>query len=285
MKSAGIPSHSQSPDSPKEYWSGLGDHFNPADTSGFTPVLHPNAPIWFNRSIDTLQYRAFRRALAMAGVPSEAEVLDVGCGTGRWLRRYEELGYHATGIDSTASMLRVARQLKTNAPLVLGEAYRLPFPNARFDLVSDITVVQHISASLQPQALAEIVRVIRPGGRLILMELIQGDGPLLFPRSPADWIGQTESCGIKLIGWFGQEYRLIDRLFVLVALTLSGRNEGSLKAAAAPREGVPEKSAVARRIYWGIRRVTVPISEWVDPVADWICPGRFATHGVFVFQK
>jgi len=285
MKSGGIHAHSQSPYSPKEYWEGLAEDFDSADTSGFAPVLHPNAPPWFNRLIDTLQFRAFRRALAMASIPQGAAVLDVGCGTGRWVRRYEEFGFRATGVDATASMLRVARELKTTAPLVAGEAYRLPFPDARFDLVSDITVVQHITASLQPQALGEMVRVIRPGGCLILMELIRGEGPLLFPRSPRDWIEQAASCGAKLVGWFGQEYRLFDRLFVRVALMLAGRNGSAVNAATVPQERTPEHSTLTRRIYWGIRRVTVPVSVWADPIADRICPAHFATHGVFVFRK
>lgn len=263
----------------------MAEDFDSADTNGFSPVLHPKAPPWFNRLIDTLQFRAFCRALVMASISQGAAVLDVGCGTGRWVRRYDELGFRVTGVDATAPMLRVARKLKTTAPLVAGEACRLPFPDARFDLVSDITVVQHISASLQPQALREMVRVIRPGGCLILMELIRGEGPLLFPRSPGDWIEQATSCGAKLIGWFGQEYRLLDRLFVRVALALAGRNGGTVQAATVSQESAPERLTMTRRIYWGIRRVTVPVSVWADPVAERICPAHFATHGVFIFQK
>lgn len=271
--------------SPKEYWTGLAESDRSGDAAGFSPVLHPNAPAWFNRLIDRLQFRAFRRALAMAGIPSGAAVLDVGCGTGRWLRRYEQFGFRATGVDATPSMLRLARELVTTAPLVVGEAHRLPFPDARFELVSDITVVQHIHASLQPHVLAEMVRVVRPGGYLILMELIRGEGPLLFPRGPSDWIEQAASCGAKLVGWFGQEYLLLDRLFVRAALTLVGRNESSVNAALDSQERAPEHSTMARRIYWGIRRVTAPISVWVDPIAGRVCPAHFATHGVFVFRK
>jgi ubiquinone/menaquinone biosynthesis C-methylase UbiE len=271
--------------SPKEYWTRLAENDRSGDAAGFSPVLHPNAPAWFNRLIDESQFRALRRALALAMLPTGSRALDVGCGTGRWIRRYEEFGLRATGVDATASMLRLARNLGTTAPLVVGEACRLPFPNARFDLVSDITVVQHIPASLQPQALGEMVRVIRPGGFLILMELIRGEGPLLFPRRPRDWIEQAASCGAKLVGWFGQEYLLFDRLFVRVALTLAGRNGSSVKAGGDPQERAPEHSTMSRRIYWGIRRVTVPLSAWADPITGKICPADFATHGVFVFRK
>jgi SAM-dependent methyltransferase len=271
--------------SPKEYWTGLAESDRSGDPTGFSPVLHPDAPAWFNRLIDELQFRALRRALALARIAPGSLALDVGCGTGRWVRRYEGMGFRATGVDATGGMLRLARELRTTAPLVVGEAYRLPFLDARFDLVSDITVVQHIAASLQPQAISEMVRVARPGGCLILMELIRGEGPLLFPREPRDWIEQAASCGAKLVGWFGQEYRLFDRLFVSVALTLAGRNRSPAKASSGSPKRLPKPSVAAHRIYWRIRRVTVPISVWADPIADRICPAHFATHGVFVFRK
>jgi len=271
--------------SANDYWADLAGNFDSADNGGFGPVLHPNAPLWFNRLIDMLQFRAFRRALAMTNIPQGAAVLDVGCGTGRWLRRYEEFGFRAIGVDATVSMLRVARALKTTAPLVTGEARRLPFPDARFDLVSDITVVQHITASMQPQAVGEMMRVIRPGGCLILMELIRGEGPLLFPKTPREWITLAASCGARLVGWFGQEYRLLDRLFVHIALTLRPKSGSSRQAGAVPQKGASESSTLTRRIYWGIRRVTFPVSIWADLIVERICAEDFATHGVFVFRK
>jgi ubiquinone/menaquinone biosynthesis C-methylase UbiE len=267
--------------SPKDYWAGLAENFDSADAAGLAPVLHPSSPPWFNQLIDDLQFRAIRKAMAVAAIPVGARILDVGCGTGRWVRRYYELGFHATGLDATPAMLRVARDRGTVGTLVAGEAYHLPFPSSGFDAVSDITVTQHIPAPLQRQALSEMIRVIRPGGCLILMELIRGEGIHIFPRKPQDWIEQAASCGAKLVGWFGQEYLLLDRLFVHVAQAMARRHRvGDIS-----QRPSSQQSTMARRMYWGFRRITVPISAWADPVAGWICPGQIATHGVFVFKK
>ncbi len=185
--------------SPKEYWSSLANGDDSADVSGFAPILHPLAPPWFNHAIDKLQYRALRRAIALAKVQPGARFLDVGCGTGRWVRRYGELGFSAVGVDATFGMLRIARSHHTQAPLTAGLAQRLPFSDAAFDCLSDITVVQHIPYELQSKALREMVRVIRPGGRLILMEVICGKEPDIrkdshvFPREPRDWINEVEN--------------------------------------------------------------------------------------------
>jgi SAM-dependent methyltransferase len=271
--------------SPKKYWSGIAEDFHAADATGFAPVLHPGAPPWFNRTIDGLQARALRRALALAALTSGGRILDVGCGTGRWMRRYHELGYHATGVDATPAMLVLARRHGTDLPLLAGEAHRLPLADALFDCVCDVTVVQHIPKAWQPQAIAEMLRVLKPGGRLILMELIRGQGAHIFPRVPHDWIELATSRGAKLIGWFGQEFLLLDRAFAHVAHMAKGWNGSRAASVALPRKSSSGKTPNSLRVFWAIRRVTAPISAWADPISEKICPAKFATHGVFVFSK
>ncbi len=248
-------------------------------------MLHPDAPAWFNRVIDGLQFRAVRHALVLAAVPCGATILDVGCGTGRWLRRYSAIGFQSTGIDATPAMLRIARQNGTAAPLIAAVARHLPFADATFDCVSDITVVQHISPAFQPEAIGEMLRVLKPGGRLILMELIRGSGAHIFPRAPQDWIQQATARGARLIGWFGQEFLLLDRVFTHVAQTIAGRNGTHARDGALPAAVASHATSGARRVYWALRHVTAPLSAWTDPFAEKICPAALATHGVFVFQK
>jgi SAM-dependent methyltransferase len=271
--------------SPKEYWTDVAENFRSADGSGFAPVLHPGAPVWFNRLIDDLQFRAFRRALSLAALPPGSRILDVGCGTGRWVRRYLELGHRATGIDATPGMLRLARQQGTAAPLLAGEAFRLPFSDAVFDCVSDVTVVQHIPEAFQPTALAEMVRVLKPGGRLILFELIRGKDAHIFPHTPEDWIQQTSQCGTKLVGWFGQEFLAFDRLFAHFAHKFAGKSGSTSGDSAAPPMASPGRGSLSRRAYWGMRHITAPVSAWMDPAVEKLLPPRLATHAVFVFLK
>ena len=285
MKSRGISEDPSGSYAPRKYWAGLADKFQSADAAGLAPVLHPDAPPWFNHLIDQLQFCAMRRALAVAEIPAGARVLDVGCGTGRWVRRYREIGLRATGMDGQYGMLERARAQATEAPLLVGDACHLPFADAAFDAVSDITVVQHIPAPLQRQVLGEMLRVLRPGGRLILMELIRGQDEHIFPRSPQDWIEQATSCGAALIDWFGQEFFLMDRLFVGAAQSLPGRRRSGVSSIALSSEAGPRPMSAARRVYWALRRVTAQLSAWADPLTERICPARFATHGVFVLRK
>jgi SAM-dependent methyltransferase len=273
-------------DSPKDYWTNLAQAVGQADTLGLAPVLHPNTPEWFNRALDSLQYRALRRAILLAGISPRARFLDVGCGTGRWIRRYRELGFAPIGVDATLGMLRIARARQTDAPLVTGLATDLPFPDAVFDAVSDITVVQHIPYELQPKALREMVRVLRTGGRLILFELIRGRGSHIFPRPPDDWIREVQSCGATLIGSFGQEFLFLDRLFVRLAHLISEKgNPHTDPDLGASHHPASREDSVVRRLYWLLRRVTLGLSTSAEPAVAKVFPISMATHAVFVFRK
>jgi ubiquinone/menaquinone biosynthesis C-methylase UbiE len=272
--------------SPKDYWATLADGYNSVDAEGFAPVLHPQAPAWFNQVIDHVQFHALKRALAIAAIPLGSRFLDVGCGTGRWVRRYKELGFSPVGVDATIGMLRIARVHQTSAPLVTGLAYSLPFSDAAFDCVSDVTVVQHIPRELQPKALQEMVRVVKPGGRMILLELVRGQDSHIFPRQPRDWIREVESCGTTLIKCFGQEYFFPERLFVRIAQAIFRRRGNIVDQ---PKSSLPgsrsDDYSLARRVYWQLRRITVSISAWIDPALTRIVPASMATHAMFVFRK
>jgi len=256
--------------SAKDYWADLVRNFGPADEQGLAPVLHPQAPLWFNQCIDDVQYRAVRRALAIANLHSGAWILDVGCGTGRWVRRVAEAGFDPMGMDETPGMLGRAREFLKVLPLTAGAANDLPFADATFN----------IPALFQPAALAEMVRVLKPGGRMMLLEPFRGRGAHDFPRSPEDWIEQVVSLGMELVGRFGQEFLMLDRAFVRVARAFAGKN-GAHEEPLPASQSASSFGSIARRMFWSVRRITALLSAWTDPLVEKICPARLATHGVF----
>lgn len=89
--------------------------------------------------------------------------LDAGCGTGRYLQLLESRGATATGLDLSAPMLAQARF--KNARLVRARIEALPFGARSFDVVVSGLALGDVSG-LAP-AVAELSRVLRPGGRLI----------------------------------------------------------------------------------------------------------------------
>lgn len=271
----------------KDYWANLAASHGSADPNGFSPVLHPDTPPWFNATIDRLQENAWREGLRSCGLPDHSLVLDVGCGTGRWLRRYLQRNLVPVGVDATEGMLQVAATNGVECQLVVGCAQSLPFDDAIFNLVSAVTVIQHIPPVDHPGVLKEMARVLQPGGHLLLLELIRGQGPHVFSRPPSVWIEQASSAGLSLVGWRGQEYLVLDRIFVQFVQAvrrLAGKSAGSSLPVRMP-VGKSEADSRARLAYWAIRRSTCALSEWIEPIVQNVCPGEWATHALFVFKK
>lgn len=273
----------------KEYWDTVARSYGWADWRGFAPVLHPGAPDWFNSTIDRLQEKSWRRGLSRCHLSNSSCVLDIGCGTGRWLRRYQQMQIRVVGLDATQDMLRRAIVNGLTSPVVAGRAQELPFRDAAFDLVSDVTVVQHISSSEQGGVLKEMSRVLRPGGYLLLIELIEGEAPHIFSRSPQDWMETAAEAGLTFVFWEGQEFLLLDQIFVnalRVMRRLAGLTHGpTLPGQADASRGKSRSKSSGRVLYWALRRILCKVSEWLEPLIRSTCPGAWATHGTFVFQR
>jgi SAM-dependent methyltransferase len=95
--------------------------------------------------------------------------LDVGCGEGRFCRMLKAAGVAATGIDPTGPLLAVARQRDPSGDYRLGDAERLEFEAASFDLVvSYLTLIDIVDFR---KAIGEMARVLKPGGSLLIANL------------------------------------------------------------------------------------------------------------------
>ncbi len=112
--------------------------------------------------------------------------LDVGCGEGRFCRMLRARGIAATGIDPTARLIAEARARDPDGDYVEGRAEALPFDDARFDLV--VSYLSLIDIEPFREAIAEMARVLRPGGTLLVasMSSVYTAGPA------AGWIRDAE---------------------------------------------------------------------------------------------
>jgi ubiquinone/menaquinone biosynthesis C-methylase UbiE len=104
---------------------------------------------------------------ALVAARRAARVLEVGCGTGHWLRELSSLVSFACGLDLSSGMLRQARVKALGLGLLRGRAAQLPLPGAAFDLVYCVNAIHHFGS---PRTfVAEAARVLRPGGTLALI--------------------------------------------------------------------------------------------------------------------
>lgn len=130
---------------------------------------------WYDRIFGGMNAGLRGVGLKMFPPHEGTEVLDVGCGTGIQLACYQQAGCRVTGIDASPAMLAVARhRLGTGASLTVGDASRMPYPERAFDLVLAATVLHEMAREVRTAALGEMKRVLRPGGRILLIDFEAG---------------------------------------------------------------------------------------------------------------
>jgi ubiquinone/menaquinone biosynthesis C-methylase UbiE len=160
-----------------------------------------------------------RRVLSMVEEEAVPEaVLDVGCGTGRLLRKAQERWPEARliGIDAAEGMIEKARQLTPGAIFYVGKAESLPLNDATIDLAFSTLSYHHWSDKLE--GLRQIARVLRPSGRLFLADATMPFGLSLFIRhfqenTPTKLLSTFAAAGLEV-----QAQKQIMTRFILVTV-------------------------------------------------------------------
>lgn len=118
----------------------------------------------------------------------KSDILDVGCGAGFLSNQLARQGYKVTGVDIEEDVLEVAKKHDVTKQVNYrkADAYKLPFENASFDIVTAMDFLEHVN---QPQkVIAEFSRVLKPGGLFF------------FHTFNRNWLAHIMA--IKLLEWF-----------------------------------------------------------------------------------
>jgi SAM-dependent methyltransferase len=110
-----------------------------------------------------------RVMIERVSLASPPRMLDVGCGEGRFARLVAGPGRRITGIDPTRALVEAARRRDPGGDYHVGGAESLPFVDSSFDLV--VSYLSLIDIEGLEAAVAEIARVLAPGGKLLLANL------------------------------------------------------------------------------------------------------------------
>ncbi len=181
----------------REYWDALSSHapdssvLDPADTLGRK-----------NAYIRMLTQGAFRQALDK--VESGALVLDFGCGTGQNHDLLKRLGHRLIGIDLSYPLLHQAAERHTDGRFILYDGQNLPLQSSIMDAVITYGVLCYIvEANHIKHTVAELFRVLKPGGRVVAVEQTRRktalrENGLKVHRSIADYRELFESAGFDV---------------------------------------------------------------------------------------
>lgn len=177
--------------------------------NGWRLTARAYEPLWRHRSLGLLSRGRFSTArelkalVAWTAPVAGAEVLDVGCSAGLYARTLAAAGARVHALDASRAFLEEAARLAARdgvrLTLVQGDAHALPFPDGRFDLVVVGATLNEVADP--PRAVAEIARVLRPGGRVWFM-FARRAGPLGRPfQALLRWGGLRFPEPADLDGW------------------------------------------------------------------------------------
>lgn len=145
------------------------------------------------------ELRLRRAALALCDVQPGQRVLDIGCGTGTlagMLRRAHPRA-DVVGLDGDARILAIARRKARDVRFVQATADALPFDDSSVDVATSTLVFHHLTRDVKRAALRDILRVLRPGGRFVLV----------------DWgraIGSVQRLAARAVAWLAGADRVAD---------------------------------------------------------------------------
>jgi SAM-dependent methyltransferase len=149
------------------------------------------------------QERRLAMILHAAGERLRGRVLENGCGVGMYV---EKLAPHAGAVMGLEFDFERAAQARRNSPGILNAAGEgLPFSAGCFDLILSHEVIEHVRADAE--AVAEMARVLRPGGRIVLFCPNRG---YPFETHGIFWRGQYKFGNSPLVNWLPRRWR--DRL-------------------------------------------------------------------------
>jgi SAM-dependent methyltransferase len=177
------------------------------DHQGFDAVGYVGAGEAYNAWLYRVRRRLFRRHVAPLA-RSESSVLDVGSGTGFYVDRWREAGVRdVTGSDLSESAVRHLRAIFPSVPIdrfdIAGPAAELP--RRRFDLISAFDLLFHlIDDAAYRHALANLARLTKPGGALVITENFRRAGPRRFAsvqvnREEGEILEALDVAGFKVI--------------------------------------------------------------------------------------
>lgn len=232
------------------------------DRTGITLDAHR-----FNTAVNHAMFlgrrgRVYDRIVTLSAVRPGDTVLDVGSSSGYLTRRLAAVAGpsgHATGVDPAVPAIAYAqRYAGPSLSFTVGVAQDLPLPDEAFDVVTCTLAMHHITAGQRGAAFAEMYRVTRPGGRLLVADIMplarmagesgsHPDGPFADLAAAAGY--RVESAGkLPLLGY----------LVAVRPVGGPGAGQAELRQARSPR---PSRAAVLPRKTWRVTAASWPASR------------------------
>jgi ubiquinone/menaquinone biosynthesis C-methylase UbiE len=246
-------------------------------------VDHTPSPGTFVDYLDAISsqsgVRAYKQAsMTLLGLKSGERVLDVGCGTGE---DAQAMAWHVgpagrvIGVDASQAMVEESRRRASDLGLPVdfqaGDAHCLEFDDGAFGATRADRVLQHLE--YPERAVAELIRVTRPGGRIVIADTDWGTLLVDAPDRETTEVVLAEVASVTRNSWMGRQlYGLVQR---------AGLRDVTVSAFAG---AITEKPVADRLLYlaggleraWGSRKISRKAADrWEQALQDAAAAGCF----------
>ena len=264
-------------DNLQSYWETL-HHDGIAANDPLAPVCTPDESDRINRLYNFGHRLGMRDVFKRVGDLKGKKVLDVGCGRGRWSKEFAGRGAEVLGVDWSREAVYRNRQEITECTFTCMSVKELHnFKPGSFDIVNSVTVIQHVPREFHQKIFEDVHTLLVKGGRFCMLESVYNsfsphkanhkDGSHTFYWTKDAWIGIAEKNGFKLRSLKGCLYFPLLRIYN--------------KLAAVKKQDI--STQWQNNLF--ILKELVTIFSFPIEVLSHVTPCRFATHGVFIFEK
>jgi 2-polyprenyl-3-methyl-5-hydroxy-6-metoxy-1,4-benzoquinol methylase len=280
-----------------EYWQEHTRRFGnldyERDPDGLANVCGPGQPLWLSEYLARFQRQVFDELLTRLGRPRPgATALDVGTGAGRWAKVLADGGYETTGIDLQGKLIEDNRRRfpELEFHVIAVQEYETDSP---LDLVSSVTVLQHIPFDEQKVVVRRLREMIKPGGHAIVLEHIVGQSPHVFSRTVAGWRAVFRDASFRCVATRRYNYSPTVRSYAAVRHRLkqphwTKKRDAQLRpedlVARTPRRVDVGPSRVLGAADRALLRTAVAVDGAVEPHLITLQPHRFARDCGFLFR-
>ena len=264
------------------------------DPEGLGNILHAESPLWLNRYYARFQKMVYRNLFCLVPPCAQgARALDVGCGAGRWCRFLADCGYGTVGIDLQSELIERNRRAYPHIKFLCASIQQYVGDDL-FDLVSSVTVVQHVPFEEQDAMIHKMRALLKDNGHAIILENIHDQGPHVFSNSIKEWRAKFEKAGFDLLAWQRYDHSFFLRFLKLTASGLQ-RAIPTLRRHRSEAEVVPELFMASldqkggmkyflRQMYRPVQGLAVGLDSLLEPLLI-RCQFKFPTvHCGFLFK-
>jgi len=278
-----------SSDQMANYYRGIHRKWVETDPNdSLTPVTCPNEPRWVNYFVSFAHQLGMEKAIALLrsnlGSLRGRSVLDLGCGRGRWTKKYASFGCRVTGVDISLEAVELLAREMPEHRFLCQDISKLIVASETFDIANSVTVLQHMPEELQREAMKHATGALKKGGYLVLLEnTVDFESPIVFPHHPKEWVSIAEASGLQLCASWGSNYEVLFRAViprVKRLLSTSKPKHGNAARAGAAVQGEPSRWRLKSALRTLLAIGSFPL-EWVASKVPVFEP----THQVMVFRK